>query len=115
MPINALNTIDVIEVMENFIEKRRPPVELRPKVDLAYRIENQSIYIFEIRPRWDNPREFFSRDIAKATYTKTSNLWKIYWQLSSSKWISYKPAPWVKTFKEFTDIVSQDRNGCFWG
>ncbi len=37
------------KLVEDFIERRRPPEHLRDKVDLAFRIENQNIFIFERR------------------------------------------------------------------
>ena len=34
--------------LEAFMAVRRPPMHIRPELDLGYRIENQSIEIFEI-------------------------------------------------------------------
>jgi len=115
MGLDALKTTDVIEVMENFIERRRPPEEIRDKVDLAYRIENQSIFIYEIRPRWDNPNQKMYSDIAKATFVKNKNIWKIFWLRANLKWYPYEPKPTVKTLKQFINIVDEDKYGCFWG
>ena len=36
-------------ILAAFIEKRRPPVEIRHKLDFGYRISGQNIEIFEIR------------------------------------------------------------------
>jgi len=52
-----------------FMAKRRPPVHIRDKLDLGYRIENQSVEIFEIRPRWDRPSEKMESPVARATYS----------------------------------------------
>jgi hypothetical protein len=41
--------------MENFLTRRRPPVHIREKLDINYRIENQSILIFEIREAFAMP------------------------------------------------------------
>ena len=54
MATDILHTVEIIEALENFLYKRRPPVELRSKVDLAYKIDNQSVIIYEIRPLWDS-------------------------------------------------------------
>lgn len=37
------------KIVGQFIEKRRPPAHVRNQVDLAFRIEGQSVIIFEIR------------------------------------------------------------------
>ena len=114
MGLDALNTADVIEVMENFIDQNRPPENVRHEVDLSYRIENQSIYVYEIRPLWNNPAEIIHSDIAKTTYVKSENVWKVYWMRGNLKWYPYDP-PTVKTLKKFAELVSEDKKGCFWG
>ena len=52
MTLDIFKTVDIIEIMENFTEERRPPTEIRDELDLSYKIENQSIIIFEIRPKF---------------------------------------------------------------
>jgi hypothetical protein len=113
MALDALNTTEVIEVMENFLNEKRPPENIRDKLDLSYRIENLSIFIYKIRPAWDNPNEFRHYDMAKTTYVKNKNIWKVYWMRGNLKWSAYKP-PTVKTLKGFIDLVIEDEYGCFW-
>ena len=115
MPLDLLSTTEIIEEFENYIEKIRPSADIRNKLDIAYRIDNQSIIIFEIRPRWDNTEEYFTSDIAKATFVKSKNHWKIFWQRADLKWYNYTPNPIVKNLKDFIKIVEEDKLGCFWG
>jgi hypothetical protein len=70
MAIDPLLTTEIIEKLENFLERIRPPVEIRNELDMSYRIENQSLFLFEIRPRFDLPTAFIKSDFAKATYIK---------------------------------------------
>ena len=106
---------EVIEACEILLQKRRPPEEMRYKLDLDYRIDNQSVLIFEIRSRWDKPTEFFESPIAKTTWVSTKNHWKVFWMRADLKWHGYKPVPTVKTIYEFIGLVDQDSLGCFWG
>ena len=53
MALDVLKMIDIIEALENYIAKVRPPLEMRNQLDISYKIENQSVFIFEIRHRWD--------------------------------------------------------------
>ena len=115
MPIDILQKAEIIEALENFLQKRRPLVGMRSLVDLAYKVDNQSVFIYEIRPRWNNHNELFNSNIAKATYVKTQNHWDVYWMRSDLKWHKYQPKPPVKTIKEFTDLVDKDEHHCFWG
>ena len=115
MAIEIIQTAEIIEALENFLHKRRPPIEMRSKVDLAYKIDNQSVIIYEIRPLWDNPKEIINEEFAKATFVNTQNHWKVFWMRSDMKWFAYQPKPKVKTIKEFTDLVDKDDHYCFWG
>ena len=70
MAIDTLKTLEVIETMENFIYKRRPPENIRYQLDLSYQIENQSIIIFEIRPKWNKPDEKWDHLLLKQLMSK---------------------------------------------
>ena len=45
------------KIVGRYIDKHRPPEHLRNEVDLSFRIQGQSVEIFEIRPLWNNPEE----------------------------------------------------------
>jgi hypothetical protein len=115
MAFDPLQTLEVIEAMENFLSKRRPPEEIRNKVDLGYKIEDQSILILEIRPQWNDPSIIREQPIAKATFVKSKNKWKVFWMRSDLKWHSYSPKPTVKSVRDFTKLVEEDEYHCFWG
>jgi len=100
--------------MENFIKVHRPPPHIRPKLDIGYRLQDQSIEIFEITPRWDNPKVTMEAKVAKATYVKAKNEWRIFWFKSDMKWHRYPPNPEVKYLEDFLEIVGEDENSCFW-
>jgi hypothetical protein len=115
MAIDTLKTLDIIEVMGNFIEKKRPPVHVRPQLDIDYRIDGQSVTVVEVRPRWDNPEVYRDSPRAKTTFVKAKNQWKVFWMRADLKWHSYAPKPYVLTLKEFTELVDEDKHHCFWG
>jgi hypothetical protein len=109
------NEIEIIEVMEGFLINSRPPEEIRDQLDLSYKIENQSVIVFEIRPVWNNPTEKIECKIAKATYIQKDTTWAVFWFMSDMKWHGYKPNSKVKNLKEFIKIIEEDKHGCFWG
>ena len=115
MALNLENTVDIIETMENWMERIRPPQNIRSKLDICYKIDNQSIILFEIRPAFRNPLQFIEIPFAKVTYVKTENIWKVYWMRSNKKWIQYEPRPRVKTLNAFIKIVDDDEYHCFKG
>ena len=101
--------------LEQFLAKHRPPTHIRNEVDLGYKIENQSIEIFEVRPQWDDPSKKIKIPVAKTTYVKSQKLWKVYWQQADTKWHSYAPKPTVKMLEDFLEIVGEDQYACFFG
>ena len=115
MALDILTTLYSIEVLENYIDKIRPKEELRDMVDLTYMIENQSITIYEIRPHFNLPAQKIESQIAKTTFVKAKNHWKVLWMGPDLKWHTYTPHPIVNTLKEFVELVDQDKYGCFWG
>lgn len=115
MAIDILQTLGVIEAMENFIARKRPPEHIRLKLDIGYKIEEQSIIVFEIRPQWDKPEVITEHPIAKTTFVKTKNHWKVFWMRADLNCHTYTPAPTVKTIGGFTKLVEEDKHHCFWG
>ena len=98
-----------------YLDKRRPLPHIRKQLDYGYRLKNQSVEIFEIRPKWRNPNEYMEHPVAKATFVKTEKKWKIYWQRADLKWHRYDPNPSSLTIEEFLAIVERDDHGCFYG
>jgi len=115
MTLSEFETKRFKKAVAAFIEKRRPPPHIRPELDLAYRLANQSVEIFEIRPVWDNPKEKMEHPVAKATYVKSRKVWKVYWMRADLKWHSYPPVPQVKTVEQFLSLVEEDKHACFFG
>ncbi|RJE71558.1 DUF3024 domain-containing protein [Reichenbachiella sp. MSK19-1] len=115
MPLDALQSAETINALEIFLDKRRPPEHIRHQIDLNYKIDNQSIIILEIRPHWQNEEETIESPIAKTTWVKSQNVWKIYWMRADLKWHGYEPNPEVETIEDFLKVIDQDAHGCFWG
>jgi len=115
MALNDLERKRVEKAVSAFIEKRRPPLSVRPKLDLGFRISGQSVELFEIRPQWDKPELRHERRFAKATYVRTQGLWKVYWKRADLKWHSYQPNAEVARIDDFLAVVAKDEYGCFFG
>lgn len=115
MAVGNLQVLDIIEVMEAFLERKRPPEHIRPKLDIGYRIEGQSVIIHSIRPVWNDASRMQHSDVAKTTFIKAKNHWKVFWLRADLKWYAYDPKPTVKTLKDFVKLVEEDKHGCFWG
>lgn len=102
-------------VMGEFLDKRRPPAHVRPELDIGFRITGQSVEIFEVRPRRDRRHEKIEIPVAKATYVKKKDVWRVFWMRRDLKWHRYDPAPEVSSLEAFGNLVHEDKFACFFG
>jgi len=101
--------------VSEYIAKHKPPPHVRNEVDLCFRIEDQSILIYELRSVWNQPDKKIESMVAKTTYIKKTKSWKVLWQMSDLKWHGYEPCPEVKTLEEFLALIEEDKHCCFYG
>lgn len=114
MAFNDLEFHAVKKEVEAFVESTRPPEHLRDQVDNAYRIDDQTVELFQIRPpTWRGELgEMTELPTAKITYARTQNEWKLFWQRANFKWELFET---TKTLRDALEIVRIDRYGCFFG
>jgi hypothetical protein len=98
-----------------FLERRRPPPHIRTKLDVAFRVQGQSIEILTVRPHWQDENRIVETPVAKATYNRKKKIWKVFWQRADLKWHSYQPHPETRTIEDFLAIVDEDEYCCFFG
>jgi len=115
MAFDEFTRYRIAKSVGTFVEKRRPPAYMRKELDLGFKIKDQSVEIFEVRQRWQHPEESIESSVAKATYVRTQDVWKIYWMRQDLKWHSYEPLPEVQVIEEFLAEVDSDTHHCFWG
>ena len=115
MTLSEFEIKKVKKAAESFLAVKRPRPHIRKQLDIGYRIDDQSVEIYEIRPYYLDESQILEHAVAKATYVKTQKVWKIFWQRADLKWHSYEPVATVKSIEEFFDAVVADPHGCFWG
>jgi len=115
MAISEFEIKRVEKTMEGYLDRARPPVHIRNELDIGYRIANQSVELFEIRPAFQDPSTKIELAIAKATYVKKEGNWKIYWMRADMKWHRYEPVPDADNLDEFISVIEDDHYGCFYG
>ena len=115
MALDIKQSVEIIETMENYLTKQRPPVKIRAELDLGYEISGQSVILFEIRPVWTDRSKIQHEPYAKATFVAKDNNWKVYWMRGNLKWYLYNPTPKVKKLSDFLQLVEEDKYACFKG
>lgn len=115
MPLSEIEYRRLQKIIRGFIEKRRPAPHIRPKLDLGFRVDKQSIELFERRPNYIKSEEYREFSFAKALFVQSRKVWKVFWKRADLKWHAYQPNPTVKTVEVFLDLVDRDEHGCFFG
>jgi len=115
MALSEFEAKRVEKLASEYTEANRPPAHIRDQVDLGFRISDQSLELFEVRPRFDDPSIKIEESVAKTTYFKKTRTWKIYWKRADLKWHGYDPVPEVPTLEQFFEVVEEDQYGCFKG
>jgi hypothetical protein len=78
MPFNNLGKKRIENALDKFLAKRRPSPHIRKELDIGYTLSGQGVELLEIRPQWDDPSIIHRRPLAKATYVRAQDCWKIY-------------------------------------
>ena len=94
---------------------KRSPAHLRDKLRHDYRVERQSVILFEVRPQWNDPNTFLKLPYAKLTYIRSRNIWKLYWRRADQKFHRYDPKESAPYLAELIAEIDRDPHGCFFG
>jgi Protein of unknown function (DUF3024) len=101
--------------IKKLTEALRPPIDIRDQLDIGYKFQNQTLEIFEIRPRWNDQSIIDQHSFAKAKFIKSKSIWRIYWLRANGNWELYKPIPEVQQISEFFKAVDEDKHNAFKG
>jgi len=114
MAISEFEIFKVDKAAKKFCADRNmnfPPDQLY----IDYKLEDQALYLFEVRPRWDDPTEKLELMVAKILYVKKDKVWKLYWQRQNMKWQLYEDEGVNSQLEPLLKIVWEDAHACFWG
>jgi hypothetical protein len=101
--------------LDAFLERKRPAPHIRHQLDISYRIAGQSVELFEIRPDWQDATRKIETPVARATFVRNRNVWRVFWMRRDLKWHGYQPNPQVVSLEAFLNVVDRDEHGCFFG
>lgn len=94
-----------------FVEQSRRTPHSRSTGAFSFGIAGQSVELRVLRPQPDGScRE---QPVAKATFVRALEAWRVYWRTADLKWDSYPEAPKVRTIERFLDLVEEDLHGRF--
>ena len=114
MAFTEIETHKIRKLVGTLCQKRSPE-HIRDKLRCEYRIQNQDVIIFEVRPRWDNPSEETWAPFAKLKFIRSKNHWRLFWQRADMKWHKYGPLDSSRSLEELVAEIDADTHGCFFG
>lgn len=115
MPLPELQLRECLGSAGAFLQERRPPPEIREKVDLRTNIKGQEFVLLEVRPAYDDETLTIEHPIVRARWVGTEKVWRVYWMRADLKWHRYDPLPETQTIAEVLAEVKRDPYGCFFG
>ena len=98
-----------------FLEQRRPPPEIRDKIDFRADITGPEVVIVEVRPRYDDKTRKIDHPVVRAKWIASRKTWRVYWRRADGKWHSYRPLPEARTLGAVMAEVHHDPHCCFFG
>jgi hypothetical protein len=88
---------------------------VRSQLRIDFRVDGLSVVLFESRPGFIAPHEWRDEPVAKFTYVKSSDHWKLFCMLRDLKWHRYEPFPESRELAPLIAEVRADPTGIFWG
>jgi Protein of unknown function (DUF3024) len=114
----ALKKEQIIECLREvgaFIEKRRPPEEIRDKLDYRGEVIKSEVVLSEIRPVFQGNGEYRANPFAKIRWVERRSEWQIFWRRADLKWHRYKPTREIRRLRDALLEIEGDPKGCFFG
>ena len=88
---------------------------VRSQLRIGFRVDRLSVVLFESRPGLMAPHNWQEEPVAKFTYVKSRDNWKLFCMLRDLKWHRYEPFPESRELAPLVDEVRSDPTGIFWG
>ena len=114
MAISEFEIFKVKKLAKEFCDDRNK-LYRSDKIRIDYLLDDQTLFLLEIRPKWDDPSEKTELMIAKILYVKKDRLWKLYCQRQNMSWLQYEPGGTNKDLEPLLKLVWDDKKSCFWG
>jgi hypothetical protein len=103
-----------LAALKGFLNRRRPPEDIRPMLDIGYALVGQTVDLFEIRPDWQDKSATRHTPVARIRYIRSKVPWRLAWLRSDLKWHAYEPGAYG-SLQDALAVVDEDAHCCFFG
>jgi len=100
--------------LKSYCDNRVSP-EVRDKVRVCFRIEEDSVTLYEERPALMKPGTLVESNVSKFEYDAKTTMWTLYCRDQYSHWHKYDVFEPSLDFDDLLQEVEEDPTGIFWG
>jgi len=95
--------------------EERMPVHVRNELRLGFRITGHDVVLFEERPAFRPPHDWQQLPVAKFTYVRNRDVWRLFCQHRDLRWHRYERRPSARAIEILLREVDSDPTGIFFG
>jgi hypothetical protein len=88
---------------------------VRDRLRHGFRLGASDVVIYESRPHFMPPHDWFEHEVAKFRYIKAANEWRLYCKCRDLRWRANQPMASADTFEALFTEVRRDPTHIFWG
>lgn len=93
----------------------RIPEPLRTTLRIDFRIGDDDVILYELRPHYQQPDIWYSTAVARFVKQPDQNLWSLYSADRNDQWLPYLPYHGDRNIEKLLAVVNDDPLGLFWG
>ena len=114
MALSEIQLANLSKRLRGYCEKRVPP-HVRDRLRLDFRISGSAVELFEVRPRFDNRKQWIEHGVAKFRYVASRKTWELFCLHRDLRWHAYQNLPRARSFDALLREVDEDPTAIFWG
>ena len=92
-----------------------PRPEVRAQLRHGFRVDGNSVELFESRPAYVPPHDWRDSGVAKFRYVHGRGVWQLLCQHRDLRWHRYRRLPEAPSIDRLLAEVEADPTGIFWG
>ncbi|MCX5832976.1 MAG: DUF3024 domain-containing protein [Deltaproteobacteria bacterium] len=107
-------TRKLVETRLAWFCREKIPLHYRSRIRLGFKIEEDSVTIFEQRATFTDPGQWVGLDVAQFRWNEREKTWSLYYRNRDSKWRAYYLNP-KADFEILPREMDEDPVEVFWG
>ena len=112
MPLSEFELRKIKKLINSFCS-RHSRAEGINRCDFTYRVLDNEVWMFERRPRWDNPNEWHEFAFARASCDLDTRLWTLYRQGHDLNWQQLRAFPPTRNFEKVIEHIDCQEDDIF--